>query len=370
MYFDRGALKRRAKHLVTQGNPPAYMVTLIFLLATTALATVVGLFLPNPVGQVDALYLNWFNTIMENGGEISQGSMNALTQQIMALFQGPMATAALLVALILGFYSMVVSFGYSSYALRVMRGMEGGGYQAPFSQFHMAGKVILIAVLRMVFVYLWTLLFIVPGIIALYRYRMAEYALLDDPEISCLEAIRRSKRMMQGHKMELFVLGLFLFGLVDFGRCDCGLGSDAGAAGHHASALPGDDGRFHRGDDGGDAGGQYCGEHVPGLLYDPGGRGLLPLCPGQPGPAGGRGRKRRLESGRPQQRLESGRFHQFQRLGPQRPQRLEPGGPQSALGPERRRPLRRRRRGLGRMTKAPGCTLRRSGEGGAACGRL
>ena len=191
MYFDRGALKRRAKHLVTQGNPPAYMVTLIFLLATTALATVVGLFLPNPVDQVDALYLNWFNTIMENGGEISQGSMNALTQQIMALFQGPMATAALLVALILGFYSMVVSFGYSSYALRVMRGMEGGGYQAPFSQFHMAGKVILIAVLRMVFVYLWTLLFIGPGIIALYRYRMAEYALLDDPEISCLEAIRR-----------------------------------------------------------------------------------------------------------------------------------------------------------------------------------
>lgn len=54
MYFDRGALKRRAKHLVTQGNPPAYMVTLIFLLATTALATVVGLFLPNPVDQVDA----------------------------------------------------------------------------------------------------------------------------------------------------------------------------------------------------------------------------------------------------------------------------------------------------------------------------
>ena len=212
MYFDRGALKRRAKHLVTQGNPPAYMVTLIFLLATTALATVVGLFLPNPVDQVDALYLNWFNTIMENGGEISQGSMNALTQQIMALFQGPMATAALLVALILGFYSMVVSFGYSSYALRVMRGMEGGGYQAPFSQFHMAGKVILIAVLRMVFVYLWTLLFIVPGIIALYRYRMAEYALLDDPEISCLEAIRRSKRMMQGHKMELFVLDLSFLG--------------------------------------------------------------------------------------------------------------------------------------------------------------
>ena len=212
MYFDRGALKRRAKHLVTQGNPPAYMVTLIFLLATTALATVVGLFLPNPVDQVDALYLNWFNTIMENGGEISQGSMNALTQQIMALFQGPMATAALLVALILGFYSMVVSFGYSSYALRVMRGMEGGGYQAPFSQFHMAGKVILVAVLRMVFVYLWTLLFIVPGIIALYRYRMAEYALLDDPEISCLEAIRRSKRMMQGHKMELFVLDLSFLG--------------------------------------------------------------------------------------------------------------------------------------------------------------
>ena len=55
MYYDRGALKRRAKHLVREGNPPVYMVTLIFLLATTALSNVVNLLLPNPFNRMYTL---------------------------------------------------------------------------------------------------------------------------------------------------------------------------------------------------------------------------------------------------------------------------------------------------------------------------
>ena len=57
-----------------------------------------------------------------------------------------------------------------------------------------------------IFTFLWTLLFIIPGVIAAYRYRMAYYILLDNPEIGCLEAISRSKQLMAGNKWKLFCL--------------------------------------------------------------------------------------------------------------------------------------------------------------------
>lgn len=212
MYYDRAALKRRAKHLVRQGNPAVYMVTLVFLLATTALSNVVNLLLPNPFNQINALANQWMNQITNSGGQLTQGAVDAFYQQLWSLFQGPMASVAMLVGLILGFYSLVVSLGYYGYTLRVMRGQEGGGYGTLFSQFYLAGKVILLNILKFIFIYLWCLLFIFPGIVAVYRYRLAEYALLDDPEISPLEAIRRSKRLMMGRKMQLFVTDLSFLG--------------------------------------------------------------------------------------------------------------------------------------------------------------
>ena len=212
MYYDRAALKRRAKHLVRQGNPAVYMVTLVFLLATTALSNVVNLLLPNPFNQIYNLSNQWMNEITNSGGQLTQGAVDAFYQQLWSLFQGPMASVAMLVGLILGFYSLVVSLGYYVYTLRVMRGQEGGGYGTLFSQFYLAGKVILLNILKFIFIYLWSLLFLFPGIVALYRYRLAEYALLDDPEISPLEAIRRSKQLMMGRKMQLFVTDLSFLG--------------------------------------------------------------------------------------------------------------------------------------------------------------
>ena len=212
LYYDRGALKRRAKHLVRQGNPAVYMVTLIFFLATTAVSEVVSLLLPNPVDQMSTLYSQWMNQMVNSGGQISQGAVDAFYQQMWSLFQGPMASVAMLAALIIGFYSLVVQLGYYGYTLRVMRGQEGGGYGTLFSQFYLAGKVILMTILEAIFIFLWSCLFVIPGIVAAYRYRLSSYALLDDPEISPLEAIRRSKQLMTGHKMELFITDLSFLG--------------------------------------------------------------------------------------------------------------------------------------------------------------
>lgn len=78
--------------------------------------------------------------------------------------------------------------------------------------FGMFFRIIWLDILQTVFITLWSLLFIVPGIIAEYRYRLALYLLLDHPEMSAMDCIRESKRIMSGNKGQLFVLDLSFIG--------------------------------------------------------------------------------------------------------------------------------------------------------------
>ena len=55
---------------------------------------------------------------------------------------------------------------------------------------------------------LWLLLFIIPGIVKIYEYRMIPYLLADNPDMSKQEAFRMSKAMMKGNKWRAFVLDL------------------------------------------------------------------------------------------------------------------------------------------------------------------
>lgn len=59
---------------------------------------------------------------------------------------------------------------------------------------------------------LWTLLFIIPGIIKAYEYRMIPYILSENPEISRKRAFEISKQMMKGNKWNTFVLDLSFLG--------------------------------------------------------------------------------------------------------------------------------------------------------------
>ena len=73
-------------------------------------------------------------------------------------------------------------------------------------------NVVWVQFLRGLFTTLWTLLFIVPGIVKAYEYRMIPYLLAEDPNMSSKEAFAISKRMMDGEKMNAFVLDLSFFG--------------------------------------------------------------------------------------------------------------------------------------------------------------
>ena len=66
--------------------------------------------------------------------------------------------------------------------------------------------------LMIIFIILWMLLLIIPGIIAALSYSMTYYIIADNDSIGSLDAITKSKEMMQGNKWKLFCLGFRFFG--------------------------------------------------------------------------------------------------------------------------------------------------------------
>lgn len=74
-------------------------------------------------------------------------------------------------------------------------------------------KSIVLGLLISIYTMLWMLLLIVPGVIKSLSYFLAPFILFDNPELSAEEAICRSMRMMQGHKMRLFLISLGFAGL-------------------------------------------------------------------------------------------------------------------------------------------------------------
>ena len=74
-----------------------------------------------------------------------------------------------------------------------------------------------------IYIFLWTLLFIIPGIIKSYSYRMVPYILIENPDIAPNEAIARSRDMMHGHKGATFVLDLSFIGWVLLGVISLGI---------------------------------------------------------------------------------------------------------------------------------------------------
>lgn len=78
--------------------------------------------------------------------------------------------------------------------------------------------------LMMVFVLLWTLLLIIPGIIKAFAYALTPYILVDKPELSANQAINLSKEMMKGHKFDLFWLSLSFIGWILLSILTLGIG--------------------------------------------------------------------------------------------------------------------------------------------------
>ena len=73
-------------------------------------------------------------------------------------------------------------------------------------------KTVGTSLLADIFISLWSLLLVIPGIIKAYEYRMVPYILADNPNLSAMDCLKRSKEMMKGQKWNAFVLDLSFLG--------------------------------------------------------------------------------------------------------------------------------------------------------------
>lgn len=75
------------------------------------------------------------------------------------------------------------------------------------------------------YIVLWTLLFIIPGIIKSFEYMMVPYILAENPELDSSTAIDMSRKMTDGHKLDIFVLGVTFIGWYILGALLLGIGT-------------------------------------------------------------------------------------------------------------------------------------------------
>ena len=118
---------------------------------------------------------------------------------------------SLFLSILVQLLSTVLSAGFIMYCMAILRG-ERAEFLYLFDGFSLAGKIICLEIIKLAYIMLWGMLFVVPGIIAAYRYSQAVYILVDDPTKSPLQCLRESSQMMRGHKMELFKLQMSFFG--------------------------------------------------------------------------------------------------------------------------------------------------------------
>nr|WP_275422934.1 DUF975 family protein [Paenibacillus mucilaginosus] len=116
-----------------------------------------------------------------------------------------------------------ISWGSAYFFLRLRRG-EGASIEDILQGFVRFVPALVLYLLTTLFVLLWMLLLIVPGIVAALSYSMAYYIRIDEPELSAMEALRRSKEMMKGHRWRFFVLGLSFIGWILLAVVTAGIG--------------------------------------------------------------------------------------------------------------------------------------------------
>lgn len=116
-----------------------------------------------------------------------------------------------LVELLLRAAVSIVGLGFTIFTVNTVR-RTGADMGNLLDGFGYTFKFIWLTVLKTVFIFLWSLLLFIPGIIAALSYSQATYIMLDHPEYSAFRCLKESKRMMAGHKGEYFALQLSFIG--------------------------------------------------------------------------------------------------------------------------------------------------------------
>ena len=186
--------------------------------------------------------------IMVNGGSSTSGITNSVTNVVNrgngdgSSYDGILASmsitsmtyilgavmAVVSILIIVGLVQYVigsfVSLGLIQYNLDLIDGKDVEFGQI-FSKASMFGKAFWLRLRMGIFTFLWTLLFIIPGIIKSYAYSMSGFILAENPEMTAKEAMQVSEEMMAGNKWRLFCLQFSFIGWQILCILSLGIGS-------------------------------------------------------------------------------------------------------------------------------------------------
>ena len=148
--YDRPALKARAKEAMRKVSPNIYLVSLVCLVLTNA---------PTFVTEGPTLRLIFQADSLEQALELYNNS---------SLVEGSVLLS--LATMAMSIFLSLVSCGYRLYALRASREEETGGLETLFACFRQFSRFFVATLLMELFTMLWTMLFIIPGIIAVLSF--------------------------------------------------------------------------------------------------------------------------------------------------------------------------------------------------------
>lgn len=158
-------------------------------------------------------YATSFSSAFNSESDISVSNITATSQIPASFFATIMGVA--LIFLIWGIINLIIggatTLGYAKYNLAIVDDKDPE-FKEIFSQYHRLGTGFGMQFFRALFTFLWSLLLLIPGIIACYRYYMTPFILVENPEMTAREAIAESKELMKGNKWRLFCLELSFIG--------------------------------------------------------------------------------------------------------------------------------------------------------------
>ena len=199
---DRVEIKLQAKEIMRGAQVSPYLVTLVVI--------AIGFVLNKAVEMVEFGSPFYSVTFMRQYYDVlARGDIGAMEALIAAIPEN--TTGAFFFSTLVSLFTVVLNGGYFIYCMGIRQGMRMP-YATLADGLAVAGKLIWCWIQISVRTFLWSMLFVIPGIIATYRYRFAYYNILTDDSLSAGDAIRLSCQQTQGIKGTLFVLDLSFIG--------------------------------------------------------------------------------------------------------------------------------------------------------------
>ncbi len=156
--------------------------------------------------------------------EAFEDMFEGIDMAIFAAVFGVVFIIALVISAVFFVLGSIVGVGYAKFNLDLIDRKEENSINVLFEYFKHWKTTVVANLLRELYIFLWSLLCFIPGIIAGYTYSLVPYIMAENPELSATEACNRSKELMNGNRWRLFCLEISFFGWSLLAALTCGIG--------------------------------------------------------------------------------------------------------------------------------------------------